>query len=207
SEGTPHVYIWGVPGLPEMRIRTFAEFPGLGRCAFVHLRSSRASGDAHSYVCVVSGPQELRIRIFAAFRATRTCAFAASRSGAGSPCPARRLQLWQLLLGHSGLGPGSYPLSPELRLPLLPAGHDVEAFLSTLAKAVKPAPAELGQLDEVAVRVSDCRHAHTADLLRLVKRLDAPLGQGLEVGVEVEDYEGQLDRADADIGVALEVVA
>ena len=72
---------------------------------------------------------------------------------------------------------------------------------------LEPALAELGQLDEVAVRVWDRRHAHTADLLGLVQRLDAPSCQGLEVVVEVEDHEGQLDGADADVGIALEVLA
>jgi hypothetical protein len=72
-------------------------------------------------------------------------------------------------------------LCPERRLPLLPAGHDVEALLSTLAKALEPVPAKLRQLDEVAVRVSHRRHAQSAGLLRLVEGLDAPLCQGLEV--------------------------
>src|SRR5262249_47186538 len=40
SEGTTHSYICVVPGLPEMRIRTFAWFAGLRSSAFVYLRRS-----------------------------------------------------------------------------------------------------------------------------------------------------------------------
>src|SRR5262249_29409911 len=69
TSGVAHSYKRGVPGPPDVRICTSAEFWGLRSYAFVHGRRSGASRVTHLYMRDVPGPPDVRICTSAEFRA------------------------------------------------------------------------------------------------------------------------------------------